>query len=109
MKKNDLNQIKALSVKELFDKAKLIRKELAEVVFDKNMNKLKDLKAVSKKRKDLAQVLTVMKQKELLEQLESRVESQESSKEQVPSQKKAVKSSSKKSTADEKKGEKTSS
>jgi len=109
MKKNDLNQTKGLSIKELSDKAKLIKKEIAEAMFDKNMNKLKDLKVISKKRKDLAQVLTVMKQKELLEQLELRVKSQDSSKEPVTSQKTAVKSSSKKSTADEQKGEKTSS
>ena len=37
--------------------------------------KLKDLKTVSKKRKDLAQILTVIKQKELLGKLESKVKS----------------------------------
>ncbi|TSC87344.1 MAG: Uncharacterized protein G01um10147_665 [Microgenomates group bacterium Gr01-1014_7] len=70
MKKNEFNQIKGLSIKELIDKTKQIRKEIADLTLDKNMNKLKDLKAISKKRKDLAQVLTVIKQKQLLEKLE---------------------------------------
>lgn len=71
MKKNELTQIKGLSLKELSDKVKTIRKEIEEKVLDKNMKKLKDLKTVSKKRKDLAQVLTIIRQKQLLAELES--------------------------------------
>lgn len=81
MKKKELIQIKGLSIKELKDKVKALKKEIADLNMDKNMNKLKDLKMISKKRKEVAQVLTLVKQKELLTQLESRVESQESSKE----------------------------
>lgn len=80
MKKNDFVQIKGLDIKELKAKAKDIKKDIANLVLDKNMKKTKDLKAVSKIRKDLAQVLTVIKQKELLGELESRVKSLESSK-----------------------------
>lgn len=72
MKRHELTQIKGLSLKELYDKAKTIRKEIEEKVLDKNRSKLKDLKMVSKKRKDLAQVLTVMRQKELLIELEGK-------------------------------------
>lgn len=75
MKKNDFIQIKNLDIKELKDKAKVLRSDIAKNVLDKNMKKLKDLKQVSKKKKDLAQVLTIIRQKELLAELESNMES----------------------------------
>lgn len=78
MKKNDLTQVKSLDLKELILKSKTIRDEIAGLVIDLNMKKLKDLKSVSKKRIDLAQVLTVIRQKQLLMEVESRVESLES-------------------------------
>lgn len=81
MKKKEFIQIKGLDIKELRLKVKTLKTEMANLVFDKNMKKLKDLKMISKKKKELAQILTVIKQKELLTQLESRVEGQESSKE----------------------------
>lgn len=73
MKKNDFIQIKGLDIKELKDKAKALRSEIEKLTMDKNMKKLKDIKQVSKSKKDLAQVLTVLRQKELLNQLESKV------------------------------------
>lgn len=72
MKKNDFIQIKGLDIKELKDKAKALRSEIEKLTMDKNMKKLKDIKQVSKSKKDLAQVLTVLRQKELLSQLESK-------------------------------------
>lgn len=72
MKKNELNQIKGLSAKDLLTKLKLLRKEIADATFDKNMKKLKDLKIISKKRREQAQILTVVRQKELLGELESK-------------------------------------
>lgn len=78
MKKNDLVQIKGLDLKELRPKAKSFRTEIADLVLDKNMKKLKDLKKISKRRKDLAQVLTVIRQKELLQELEPQIKAQES-------------------------------
>ncbi|MBI2017499.1 50S ribosomal protein L29 [Candidatus Daviesbacteria bacterium] len=74
MKKKDLVQIKGLDIRELNTKAKALQKEIADLVMDKNMDKLKDLKTISKKRKDLAQILTVLRQKELLNQLEVKKE-----------------------------------
>lgn len=71
MKKNDLTEIKTFDMKTLIEKAKSINKEIADLIMDKNMSKLKDLKVISKKRKDLAQVMTVLNQKRLLESLES--------------------------------------
>ncbi len=73
MKKNDFAQIKGLDIKELREKLKAIKIEIADLTLDKNMNKLKDLKMISKKRKDLAQVATIIRQKELLGELETNV------------------------------------
>ena len=104
MKKNDFGQIKTMDIKELMVKAAEIKAEMPDLRLDKNMNKLKDLKKISKKRKDLAQILTVLKQKELLLEIELRVKSLESSEQKVESrvesqesrEKKQVKSVSKK-------------
>lgn len=74
MKKSELVQIKGLNIKELKSKAKSLKDEIAGLIMDKNMKKLKDKKAVFKKRKDLAQVLTVIRQKELLSELEDKVQ-----------------------------------
>lgn len=73
MKKNDFIQIKGLDITNLKDKAKALRSEIEKLIMDKNMKKLKDIKQVTKLKKDLAQVLTVLRQKELLSQLESKV------------------------------------
>jgi len=70
MKKKDLVQIKGLSLKELKEKGKELKKEIADLTLDKNMKKLKDLKAIFKKKKDLAQVLTMLNAKQILEKLE---------------------------------------
>jgi len=70
MKKNELTQIKTLDIKELKEKAKALKIEIGKLTMEKNMKKLKDLKTISKKRKDLAQVLTVIRQKQLLVELE---------------------------------------
>lgn len=72
MKKNDFVQIKGLDLKELNSKMQALKLEIANLVLDKNMKKLKDLRMISKKRKEVAQILTVLRQKELLVQLESK-------------------------------------
>lgn len=74
MKKNEFVDIKGLDIKGLMSKAKSLKSEIADLILDKNMNKLKDLKSISKKKKDLAQVFTVLRQKQLLKQLESKPE-----------------------------------
>lgn len=81
MKKNDFIQIKGLGNNELILKVNSLKKELADLVMDKKMKKLKDLRIIFKKRKELAQVLTVLRQKELLAELESSKKNQESKKE----------------------------
>lgn len=77
MKKTDFIEIKTLSIEELLKKVGTIKMELVELILDQNMKKQKDVKLVFKKRKDLAQVLTVLRQKQLLAELESKVETKE--------------------------------
>lgn len=73
MKRNELLEIKKLSIVELLKRSRVIKKELANLVLDKNMRKLKDVKVMSKKRVELAQILTVARQKQMLEELEAKV------------------------------------
>lgn len=72
MKKNDLAEIKKMDIKTLLEKVGKIKKELEGSILDKNMGKLSNLKQVKNKRKDLAQMLTVLKQKQLLQELEAK-------------------------------------
>lgn len=77
MKKNEFVQIKGSDLKELILKVKTLRGEIANLTMDKNMKKLKDLKMISKKKKEQAQLLTIIRQKQLLTQLEAKVVKQE--------------------------------
>lgn len=70
MRKNDLSEIKKMDIKSLGEKAKKLRLELANLVIDKSVNKLANLKLVKTKKKGLAQVLTVLRQKQLILELE---------------------------------------
>lgn len=71
MKKNDFLEIKNMDTKALLEKATLVREQIADLIMDKHMAKLKDTSVVKKKRKDLAQILTVVNQKELVASLEA--------------------------------------
>lgn len=71
MKRNDLTEIKQLNTEVLKKKVIDAKKELNDLIMDKNISKLKDLKAISKKKKDIAQISTIVRQKELLEKLEA--------------------------------------
>lgn len=70
MKKSNLAEIKILEGVALLTKIKKAKVELANLIFEKNMKKLKDLKSVFKKRKEIALMLTIFRQKELLKKLE---------------------------------------
>lgn len=74
MKKNELAEIKKLDPKTLRERAIALKKEISGLILDKNMNTLKDLKTISKKRHDLAQTLTVLRQQELLNLLKTNEE-----------------------------------
>lgn len=77
MKKNDLQEIKGLNIKAITEKIKVVKQEISTLILDKNMSKLKDLKSISKKRKDVAQMMTVVRQKQLLEELTDKKEEKE--------------------------------
>lgn len=64
------NEIKVLDIAALAARAKAVQIDINDLVLDKNMNKLKDLKSISKKKKELARVLTVLNQKEMIASLE---------------------------------------
>lgn len=72
MKKGAFAAMYGLEPKELREKVKALKKEVADLVIDKNMRKLKDLKSISKRKKELAQVLTVVRQKELFSTMEKK-------------------------------------
>lgn len=106
MKRNALNEIKELDVKALFDKAKALKLEVAYSVMDRNMEKNKDLKHTAKKRKDLAQILTILRQKQLLQDLELKAENAAGIKTEPAEKAETVIKEDKKSLAKVKKGDK---
>ncbi len=73
MKRSQLIEIKQLAVKEILTKVLVSKKELSDLILDKNMDKLKDKKVVAKKKKDIAQMLTIARQKQLLGEIEASV------------------------------------
>lgn len=70
MKKNDFIEIKKMDVKALSGKVSKIKEEITNLVIDKNMNKMTNLKSIKSKRNELAKILTVLQQKQLMEKLE---------------------------------------
>jgi ribosomal protein L29 len=73
--KFDIASIKNMDTKSIFATAKQMKVAIADLMLDKNMNKLKDLKSIDKKRKELARTLTIFNQKKVLEKLEAGKES----------------------------------
>lgn len=70
MKKNDFAEIKKLDLKGLYGKVATLKTELGDLELDKNMKKLKDLKKIFKTKKSVAQIFTLINQKEFIEKLE---------------------------------------
>jgi len=58
-------ELAKLSIKELLNKEKEIRKEILYLRFKKKIEGLKDKMMIRKKRKELARVLTIIRQKKL--------------------------------------------
>lgn len=61
MDRNAIKQLKNKSTKELEEMAKKLRREVATIELEKRMGKHKDLRVISKKRDDVARILTVLK------------------------------------------------
>lgn len=70
MKRNDFLEIKKMDLTALVEKIRQIKSDIANLELDKSLNKLKDVKSISKKRKELAKMLTVLRQKTLLKEME---------------------------------------
>ncbi|KKS13048.1 50S ribosomal protein L29 [Candidatus Daviesbacteria bacterium RIFOXYD1_FULL_41_10] len=70
MKRNDFAEIKKMELKPLLERVKKERQELAGLILEQGQNKLKDLKTVQKRKRNIARMLTVISQKEQLSELE---------------------------------------
>lgn len=66
MKRNDLQELKKLDEKALLAKVLELKADLANLVMDKQMSKLTDLKAPIKMKRDIARYLTIFRQKQLV-------------------------------------------
>lgn len=69
MKRNDFLEIKKMDLTALVEKTSQTKSDIANLELDKSLNKLKDVKSISKKRKELAKMLTVLRQKTLLKEM----------------------------------------
>lgn len=72
MKKTEFAEIKKMDTKALSGKIKKIKEEISDLIIDKNMNKMTNLKSIKTKRNELAKTLTVLKQIQLMESLEEK-------------------------------------
>ncbi len=70
----DINTIKAMDIKSIMASANQMRSEIADLMVEKNLKKLKDLKSIDKKRKNLARTLTVLNMKKAIQKLEEKEE-----------------------------------
>lgn len=73
MKKQALAEIKKIDIQALKGRMQHSGIELQKLVLDKSINKLTDVKTLRRKRKDIAQIATILRQKELLNQLEEKI------------------------------------
>lgn len=67
MKKKDLQELRAKTIKELKELIRKAEEELVGLRIDKEAGKLKDVHKVAKKSDDLARLKTILKEKELYE------------------------------------------
>ena len=65
MKSKDKKELHAKSIKELSNMIIQAKNELAGLKMDKTQNKLKNTSMLSLKRKEIAQILTIIRLKEL--------------------------------------------
>ncbi|MDO8498963.1 MAG: 50S ribosomal protein L29 [bacterium] len=72
MKKNDLAEIKKIDQASLKERVKKLQKEILDLLFDKGMGKISNSKQIKNKRRDLAQMMTILRQKQLIAELEAK-------------------------------------
>lgn len=64
MKTKDIKDLHTKTMEELSGMYKAAREELLELNLSKSQNKLKNLRSIFLKKKDIARVLTILKEKE---------------------------------------------
>jgi ribosomal protein L29 len=73
VKKTELKELKIVEIKDLIKKVTVAKTELAKLSLDVNtqggIKGSKDTKVIFKKKKDIARMLTILRQKELLAKL----------------------------------------
>ncbi|MDO8570075.1 MAG: 50S ribosomal protein L29 [Candidatus Daviesbacteria bacterium] len=74
MKKTEILEIKKMEQKPLLVKIKDAQKNILGLILDKSTGKATNLKVVKNKRKDLAQMMTILRQKQMLFELENKHE-----------------------------------
>ncbi len=79
-KSNDLLEFRGLDNMSLIKKIKLAKVELDSLLFDKNLNKLKDTSVIAKKKGVIAHLSTVLRQKELVSELEAKIDKKQPAK-----------------------------
>lgn len=72
MKKNDLAEIKKIDILSLQERIKKGKEEIAKLTLEKNTGKLANVKVIKNKKRNLAQMLTIARQKQLLKELEEK-------------------------------------
>ncbi|MDO8429424.1 MAG: 50S ribosomal protein L29 [Candidatus Daviesbacteria bacterium] len=70
MKKNELAENKRMDKKSLLEKIKKAKQEIWSLYMDKNMAKLANFRVIKNKRREVAQLMTILNQKISLEKLE---------------------------------------
>lgn len=63
MKKTELKEIKSKNLTDLKNKTQQLRTELVQIMIEKSLGKLKDVHKFRSKRKEIAQILTFLTQK----------------------------------------------
>lgn len=67
MKRNELKEIKLKDPKELKVMLVDLKKEIAKLIVERASGKTKNVALIGQKRKDVARILTIIRQKELSE------------------------------------------
>ena len=61
MDRNTIKQLKDKSIKELEEMAKKLKREVSTIELEKRLGKNKNVREISKKRDDVARILTILR------------------------------------------------
>ncbi len=69
MKKKDFEKLRKLGLKELKEELIKTRKDLVDLKMAGNREKTKDVRLIGKKRDEIARMMTILKEKQLMEEV----------------------------------------